>query len=39
MEGVNSEIVGEAASCSVVVGPTTEQEWNGVGIVTYYPRN
>ena len=32
MEGVHSEIVGEAASCSVVV-PTNEQEWNGVWIV------
>ena len=35
MEGVQSEIVGEAASCYVVVvgAGTNEQEWNGVGIV------
>ena len=30
MEGVQSKIVGEAASCCSV---TYEQEWNGVGIV------
>ena len=33
MEGVQNEIVGEAASCSVGPSGTNEQEWNGVGIV------
>ena len=35
MEGVQSEIVGEAASCSVYIySGTNEQEWNVVWIVS-----